>query len=97
MLRDGRLPEPEKMTSSMPEARMFLYEFSPITQRIASTRFDLPQPLGPTTPVSPASILKSVGSQKLLKPARRKPLEFHRLDPVCAGSVARRAARPESS
>ena len=24
MLREGRRPEPEKMTSSMPEARMFL-------------------------------------------------------------------------
>ena len=26
---------------------MFLYELSPITQRSASTRFDLPQPFGP--------------------------------------------------
>ena len=56
MLRPGRLPEPEKMTSSMPDARMDLYEFSPMTQRMASTRLDLPQPFGPTTPVSPGSI-----------------------------------------
>ena len=55
MLRDGRLPEPEKITSSMPEARMILNEVSPMTQRMASTRFDLPQPFGPTMPVKPGS------------------------------------------
>ena len=76
LLREGRLPEPEKITSSMPEARMFLYELSPITQRRASTRFDLPQPFGPTTPVSPGSILNSALSQKLLKPVRRKRSNF---------------------
>ena len=70
------LPEPAKITSSMPEARMFLYELSPITQRIASTRLDLPQPLGPTTPVKPGSILNSVGSQKLLNPASRSRSNF---------------------
>ena len=56
ILREGRLPEPEKITSSMPDARMDLYELSPITQRIASTRLDLPQPFGPTMPVNPDSI-----------------------------------------
>src|ERR1700691_5609746 len=76
LLREGRRPEPEKMTSSMPEPRMFLYEFSPITQRRASTWFDLPQPFGPTTPVSPGSILNSALSQKLLKPVRRKRSNF---------------------
>src|SRR5271155_3554101 len=76
LLRDGRRPEPEKITSSMPEARMFLNELSPITQRRASTRFDLPQPFGPTTPVSPGSILNSALSQKLLKPVRRKRSNF---------------------
>src|SRR5258708_3292570 len=76
LLGEGRRPEPEKMTSSMPEARMFLYELSPITQRRASTRFDLPQPFGPTTPVSPGSILNSALSQKLLKPVRRKRSNF---------------------
>src|SRR3984957_11610054 len=76
LLREGRLPVPEKITSSMPDARMFLYEFSPITQRRASTRFDLPQPFGPTTPVRPGSILNSALSQKLLKPVRRKRSNF---------------------
>src|SRR5271157_1643343 len=76
LLREGRLVEPAKMTSSMPEARMFLNELSPITQRRASTRFDLPQPFGPTTPVKPASILNSALSQKLLKPVRRRRSNF---------------------
>ena len=47
---------------------MFLYELSPITQRNASTRFDLPQPFGPTMPVSPRSMTNSPGSTKNLKP-----------------------------
>ena len=52
-LRAGRAPEPAKITSSMPSPRMAWARFSPITQRSASSRFDLPQPFGPTTPVSP--------------------------------------------
>src|ERR1700722_8722020 len=76
LLREGRRPEPEKITSSIPEARMFLNELSPITQRRASTRFDLPQPFGPTTPVNPGSIRNSALSQKLLKPVRRKRSNF---------------------
>src|SRR3990170_2948364 len=71
VLRAGRVPEPEKMTSSIPDARMFLYELSPITQRNASTRLDLPQPFGPTTPVRPRSMTNSPGSTKDLKPRRR--------------------------
>jgi hypothetical protein len=76
VLRAGRLPLPAKMTSSMPDARMFLCELSPMTQRRASTRFDLPQPFGPTTPVSPGSIRKSVGSTKVLKPTMRSRVSF---------------------
>ena len=77
VLRAGRLPLPEKITSSMPEARMFLYELSPITQRSASTRLDLPQPFGPTTPVRPGSIRNSVGSTKDLKPRTRSRVNFN--------------------
>ena len=47
-----------------------------MTQRMASTRLDLPQPFGPTTPVRPGSILNSVGSQKLLNPASRSRSNF---------------------
>src|SRR5258708_14939121 len=75
-LRAGRLPEPAKITASMSAARSDLYEVSPIAQRSASTRFDLPQPLGPTTPVRPGSMTKSVGSTKDLKPCRRRRVIF---------------------
>src|SRR5580700_4527849 len=50
-----------------------------MTQRTASTRLDLPQPFGPTTPVSPGSISKSVGSTKDLKPIRRSRVSFIRV------------------
>src|SRR5690606_2682185 len=60
----------------MPEPRMFLNEFSPMTQRMASSRFDLPQPFGPTTPVRPGSMMRSVGSTKDLKPESRRRLNF---------------------
>src|SRR5436305_12718251 len=74
--RDGRLPEPAKITASMSAARSDLCEVSPIAQRSASTRLDLPQPFGPTTPVSPGSITKSVGSTKDLKPWSRRRVSF---------------------
>src|SRR5476651_527909 len=76
LLRAGRVLEPEKITSSIEEARMDLYEDSPITQRSASTRLDLPQPFGPTTPVRPGSIRKSVGSTNDLNPIRRSRVSF---------------------
>src|SRR5262245_61156757 len=68
MLRPGRVALPLKMMSSISSPRMRLAEVSPITQRNASTRLDLPQPLGPTMPVTPGSIINSVGSTKDLKP-----------------------------
>src|SRR5258707_12162376 len=60
----------------MSAARSDLCEVSPIAQRNASTRFDLPQPFGPTTPVKPGSIMKSVGSTNDLKPWRRRRVSF---------------------
>src|SRR5690606_38752664 len=83
-----RLPEPEKITSSMPDARIALYELSPITQRMASTRLDLPQPLGPTMPVRPGSITSVVSSQKDLKPTSLRRENFmgsRRVQRVCEG------------
>ena len=56
--RGGRVAVPAKITSSIPPPRSDLGLPSPITQRIASSRFDLPQPLGPTIPVRPGSILQ---------------------------------------
>ena len=75
-LRDGRLPEPAKITASMSAARSDLCEVSPIAQRSASTRLDLPQPFGPTTPVKPGSIMKSVGSTNDLNPWSRRRVSF---------------------
>src|SRR5437868_15188391 len=66
--RAGRVEVPAKITSSMPPPRSDLGLDSPIAQRMASSRFDLPQPFGPTTPVRPGSIRSSAGSTKLLKP-----------------------------
>src|ERR1700688_4614584 len=85
LLRAGRLLEPEKMTSSIEEARMDLYEDSPITQRSASTRLDLPQPFGPTTPVRPGSIRKSVDSTNDLNPWRRRRVSFMDAGSLLAG------------
>src|SRR5579885_118905 len=47
----ARVREPLKMRSSRFSDRNAFILCSPITQRIASTIFDLPQPLGPTMPV----------------------------------------------
>src|SRR5579859_2889383 len=47
---------------------------SPSTQRIASTTFDLPQPLGPTTAVAPGLKLITVASRKDLKPTNSRLL-----------------------
>src|SRR5713226_6874919 len=66
----ARTCEPLMRKSETSPPRMRLAEFSPITQRSASTRFDLPQPLGPTMPVMPGSIANSVRSTKDLKPVR---------------------------
>src|SRR5271154_6617927 len=72
MLRAGRAVVPAKMTSSISPPRRLRAEFSPIAQRSASTTFDLPQPFGPTMPVSPGRISTFAGSAKLLNPVMRR-------------------------
>ena len=47
----ARVREPLKTRSSRLSERKDLILCSPITQRMASTILDLPQPLGPTIPV----------------------------------------------
>ena len=81
MLRDGRSAVPLKMTSSISPPRICLAEDSPMTQRNASTRLDLPHPLGPTTPVRPGSIRSSVPSTKDLKPESRSFLKRNTIRP----------------
>src|ERR1022692_1084364 len=60
---------PAKITSSMRAPRRLLADCSPSTQLMASLRFDLPQPLGPTIAAMPPPLKRSsVRSQKDLKP-----------------------------
>ena len=67
--RGWRSPEPLKMTSAMAVPRSCLAELSPITQRTASIRLDLPQPLGPTRLARLEGKRTVVGSTKDLNPA----------------------------
>src|ERR1700679_2778887 len=75
-LRAGRPALPEKITSSISAPRTEEGRVSPITQRMASNRFDLPQPLGPITAVMPGSMKSSVGSTKDLKPESLSRVNF---------------------
>ena len=47
---------------------------------------DFPQPFGPTTPVRPGSIMKSVGSTNDLKPWRRRRVSFMNTDLAWPGA-----------
>src|SRR6185312_14730766 len=64
----GRSAVPAKMTSSIFPPRSALAPCSPRTQAMASTTFDLPEPLGPTTQVMPGSRRSVVAEAKDLKP-----------------------------
>ena len=59
---------PAKMTSAMFPPRSARAPCSPRTQLIASTRLDLPDPLGPTMTETPGMNSKAVLSAKLLNP-----------------------------
>src|SRR4051812_17855347 len=75
-LSGGRLLEPLKMTSAISLPRKLLTLCSPSTHFMASTTFDLPDPLGPTTQVMPAANSKRVRSAKLLKPTSSSALSM---------------------
>src|SRR3954468_7793748 len=66
--RGARPDVPAKMTSSILPPRRLLAPCSPITQAKASTTLDLPEPLGPTTQVTPGSSCSVVDDAKDLKP-----------------------------
>src|SRR5258708_20666356 len=76
MLRAGRPVVPAKITSSISPPRRPRALVSPIAHRRASTILDLPQPFGPTIPVSPGRISTPVGSAKLLNPVIRSLLKL---------------------
>src|SRR5919205_455678 len=65
----GARPDvPAKMTSSILPPRRLLAPCSPMTQPRASTAWDLPEPLGPTTAVTPGSKSNVVADANDLKP-----------------------------
>ena len=63
-----RAEVPAKMTSSILPPRRDLAPCSPMTHARASTTLDLPEPLGPTTAVTPGSKWNVVAEAKDLKP-----------------------------
>ena len=66
----GRFAVPAKMTSSIFWLRTDFGAWAPSTHATASTTFDLPEPLGPTTTVTPGSSAMVVESANDLKPLR---------------------------
>ena len=66
--RAARPEVPAKMTSSIFPPRSDLAPCSPMTHARASTTLDLPDPLGPTTAVTPGSMWNVVADAKDLKP-----------------------------
>ncbi len=66
----GRDAVPAKITSSIFWLRTALGAWAPSTQAMASTTLDLPDPLGPTTTVTPGSSSRVVASANDLKPRR---------------------------
>ena len=59
-----------------------------MAQRSASTMFDLPQPLGPTIPVRPASSSSSTGSENDLKPLTRSLVISNGGNAICCERAA---------
>ena len=66
--RAARLEVPAKITSSIFWERTEVGAWAPSTHAMASTTFDLPDPLGPTTTVIPGSSSSNALSAKDLKP-----------------------------
>src|SRR5438132_9251764 len=77
-----RLSVPLKITSAISPPRSDLADCSPRTQRIASSKFDLPQPFGPTIAVTPSWKLKVVLSAKDLKPKSSSDCRCMRAGPT---------------
>src|SRR5262245_7071180 len=71
-----REEEPLKMTSAISPPRRLLADCSPNIHRTASTTLLLPEPLGPTTPVTPDAKSKRVLSANDLKPTSSRRLSM---------------------
>ena len=90
----GARPDvPAKMTSSILPPRSVFAPCSPITQLMASTTLDLPDPFGPTTQVIPGSSKRVVEEAKDLKPLMVRLFKYTRqnLSGLAGRTEARRA------
>src|SRR5438270_9252867 len=83
MVMGGRAPcrapwadVPAKIRSSAVRQRTWRTFCSPSAQRTASARLDLPEPLGPTTAVTPLSKSSTVRGAKVLKPCSSSRLKY---------------------
>ena len=65
------------MTSSIFAERTAVGAWAPSTHAMASTTLDLPEPLGPTTTVTPGSSSSVAGSANDLKPFDGECLQVH--------------------
>src|SRR6266700_6390766 len=74
----ARFVVPAKMTSSILPPRRLFAPCSPMTQERASTTFDLPEPLGPTTQVMPGSRRSVVAEANDLKPRSVRDFRYTR-------------------
>ncbi len=72
----GRLAVPAKITSSIFCDRTALGAWAPRTQATASTTLDLPEPLGPTTTVTPGSSSSTAGSANDLNPLMARDFRY---------------------
>src|ERR687888_97767 len=80
----GRRPvDPWKITSSIFPPRNRRGDCSPNTQRTASEMFDLPQPFGPTTAVTPSSKGSSTDPANDLNPESSSLLSL--MESPCEG------------
>ena len=75
------------MTSSIARPRRCLADCSPMTQRMASTMFDLPQPFGPTIAVIGSGKEIDVLSTNDLNPQISMRLIFNRSSSWTPGGV----------
>src|ERR1700730_2488321 len=79
----GLLAVPLKMQSDIRSARRDLWLCSPRTQEMASTIWDLPQPLGPMMQVSPLPLkVICVFSQNDLKPTSSTLRNLSKISPL---------------
>ena len=77
------------MTSSILPPRSVRGPCAPSTHATASTRFDFPDPFGPTTTVTPGSNSRTVLSANDLKPRSVNDLRNTRAAPIAVGNRSR--------